>query len=164
MARLVRPFDYITGRLNGQISSPARDPWAYRRYRANHNKHYRPDAHGLQISRTFFKQNDVSWDNRIHTVVHERNLPNDERQGQQYHDMNNYMRGMMGAPKPSSKISKLEELKMLLSKHCHPDDAKKLFTVVTGQLLIDKNENFLDTTLEQLHNRDRFTSGNYNYG
>jgi hypothetical protein len=31
-------------------------------------------------------------------------------------------------------------------------------------MLIDKNENFLDTTLEQLRDRDRFASGNYNYG
>jgi hypothetical protein len=78
--------------------------------------------------------------------------------------MNNHIRGMLGAPKPSSRISKLEELKMLLSKHCRPEDAKKLLTVVTTQMLIDKNENFLDTTLEQLRDRDRFASGNYNYG
>jgi hypothetical protein len=71
---------------------------------------------------------------------------------------------MLQAPKPSSRISKFEELKMLLSKHCRPDYAKKLLTVVTAQMLIDKNENFLDTTLEQLRDRDRFASGNYNYG
>ena len=53
---------------------------------------------------------------------------------------------------------------MLLSKYYRPDDAKKLLTVATAQMLIDKNENFLDTTLEQLRDRDRFTSGNYNYG
>jgi hypothetical protein len=71
---------------------------------------------------------------------------------------------MLQAPKPSSRISKFEELKMLLLKHCRHDDAKKLLTVVMGQMLIDKNENFLDTTLEQLRDRDRFASGNYNYG
>jgi hypothetical protein len=59
MAKLVRPFDYITVRLNGQISSPAYGPSACRRYRGHDNSHYRPDNHGLQISRTFLKQNDV---------------------------------------------------------------------------------------------------------
>ena len=68
------------------------------------------------------------------------------------------------APKPSSRISKFEELKMLLSKHCLPDDAKKFFTVVIGQLVIDRNEDFLDSILAQLRDRDRFASGNYNYG
>ena len=163
MAKLVRPFDYIIGRLEGQISSPACDPSAYRRYRGHDNSDYRPDNDGLQISRTFFNHNDVRWDNRRHTVVRERNLPKQE-QGQQYQDTNNYIRGMLEAPKPSSKISKFEELKMLLSKHYRPDDAKKLLTVVTTQMFIDKNENFLDTTLEQLRDRDRFPSGNYNYG
>jgi hypothetical protein len=51
---------------------------------------------------------------------------------------------------------------MLLSKHCRPDDAKKLLAVVSGQVFIDKNENFLDATLEQLRARDRIESGNYN--
>ena len=161
MAKLIRPFDYITGRLNGQISSPARDPWAYRRYRGNDINHYKPDNHGLQINRTFFRQNDVLWNNRKHTVVHERNLPK-QQQGQQYQDTNYYVPNTLGAPKPSSRISKFEELKMLLSKHCRPEDAKKLLTVVTDQLLIDKNENFLDATLEQLRARDRFKPGNYN--
>jgi hypothetical protein len=53
MAKLVRPFDYITGRLNGQISSPERDPWAYRRYRRKDNNHNnRLDNHVLQINRS----------------------------------------------------------------------------------------------------------------
>jgi hypothetical protein len=163
MAKLARPFDYITGRLNGGISSPACDPSEYRRYRGHDKSHYRPDNNGLQIDRTFVKQNDVRWDNSRHTVVHERNLPKQEL-GQQYQDKNNYIRGMLEAAKPSSRISKFEELKMLLSKHCRADDAKKLLTVVMGQVLIDKNENFLDTTLEQLRDRDRFASRNYNYG
>jgi len=71
------------------------------------------------------------------------------------------MHSMLGAPKPSSRISKFEELKMLLSKHCRPGDATKF---LTGQLLIDKNEDFLDATLAQLRDRDRFASGNYGYG
>jgi hypothetical protein len=37
-------------------------------------------------------------------------------------------------------------------------------SIVTGQLLIDKNEDFLDATLAQLRDRDRFASGNYSYG
>jgi hypothetical protein len=163
IAKLVRPFDYITGRLNHQISSPARDPSAYRRHRGHDKSHYKPDNNALHIGRTFVKQNDVRWDNSRHTVVHERNLPKQEL-GQQYQDKNNYIRGILEAPKPSSRISKFEELKMLASKHYRPDDAKKLLTVVTAQVLIDKNENFLDTTLEQLRDRDRFASGNYNSG
>ena len=74
------------------------------------------------------------------------------------------MPSMLGVPKPSSKISKFEELKMLLSKHCRPGNAKKFLTTVTGRLFIDKNENFLDATLVQLRDRDRFASGNYSYG
>lgn len=35
---------------------------------------------------------------------------------------------------------------MLLSKHCRSDYAKRFLTRVTGQLLIDKNEDFLDAT------------------
>jgi hypothetical protein len=99
MAKLVRPFDYIIGRLNGQISSPAYDPSAYRTYKGHDDSRYRHDNHVLQIS----KQNDVRWDNRRQTVVHERNLPKQEL-GQQYQDTNNYIRGMLAAPKPSSRI------------------------------------------------------------
>jgi hypothetical protein len=32
-AKLVRPFDYVIGRLNGEIASPMHDPLFYRRYK-----------------------------------------------------------------------------------------------------------------------------------
>ena len=116
MANLVRPFDYITGRLNGQISSPAHDPWAYRRYGRKDNTHNRLDNHGLQINRSFIKHNDVHWNHSRHAVIHQGNLPKQE-QRQHYQGTNDYIHSMPVAPKPSSRISKFEELKTLLSKH-----------------------------------------------
>jgi hypothetical protein len=108
MAKLVRPFDYMIDRLNGQISSPERDPWTYRSYRRKDNNQLA--NHGLKINGTFIKQNDVGWNNSRPAVVHERNLPKQE-QRQQYQDTNNYMHSMLGAPKlqvesQSSKSSK----------------------------------------------------------
>ena len=46
---------------------------------------------------------------------------------------------------------------MLLAKYFRPHDATKLFTVVVGQMAVDRNEDFLDATLEQLRDRDRYT-------
>jgi hypothetical protein len=36
-AKLVRPFDYVIGRLNGEIAPPIHDPLLYRRYKARSN-------------------------------------------------------------------------------------------------------------------------------
>ena len=166
MAKLVRPFDYITGRLNGQISPPAHDPWAYRRYKRKDSNYNTLDNHKLQINRNFIKQNYLRWNSSTQAasaVVHEGNLPKQE-QRQRYQDTNDHIHSTSHAPRTSDRMSKLEELKMLLSKHCRPNDAKKMLTVVIGQLVIDRNEDFLDATLAQLRDRDRLTSSNYNWG
>ena len=70
---------------------------------------------------------------------------------------NNYIHSVPRAPIPSNRVSKLEELKMLLAKYFRPHDATKLLTVVVGQMAVDRNEDFLDATLEQLRDRDRYT-------
>jgi hypothetical protein len=82
-------------------------------------------------------------------------LPKQE-QKPEYREMNNYIRSVPQAHIPSDRVSKLEELKMLLAKHCRPHDATKLLAVVIGQLAIDRNEHFLDATLAQLRDRERY--------
>ena len=79
MTKLVRHFDYITGRLNGQISQPAHDPWAYRRYKRKDNNYNRLDNHKLQINTSFIKQNYLRWNSSTQAasaVVHEGNCQN----------------------------------------------------------------------------------------
>jgi hypothetical protein len=116
MAKLVRPFDYITGRLNGQIASPVRYPWAYRRYKRNYKNHNRLDNHGLQINRSFIEENnDMRWNNSSHAVVHERNLPKKKK--------DNSIRALMMTYLPCHEYPDLEigSQSWKRSKRCCPN-------------------------------------------
>jgi hypothetical protein len=78
-AKLVRPFDYVIGRLNGEIASPMHDPLFYRRYKGkitgtnNYSK---------------FNSNNVLWNNS-HRIVHEGNIIQKLQQHHQHETVHN---------------------------------------------------------------------------
>lgn len=86
-ANLVRPLDYIAGRLNGQISPPAHDPWAYRRNEHKDHSDNRLGSYMAQSNGSFIKES-MHRNNCIDYAVHERNLPKQE-QKREYREMNN---------------------------------------------------------------------------
>ena len=166
-AKLVRPFDYIIGRLNGEIAPPIHDPLLYRRRKSdiNNSNKFSNRYTKFGYNRSFMGRDDLDRDNNIHSVIHEINISEQHEQRRKHQTMtNNNINNKYGMPQVSrlsNKSSKFEELKRLLSKYDHPDDAYKILTVVNCQLVIDGKKDFLDATLPQLRDLDSFRCGDY---
>jgi hypothetical protein len=189
-AKIVRPYNYIIGRLNGEFPLPS-DPLLYRR---NNNKkrrqknafsdpihyHYDDDKHN---------NNDMVWGH--HVVPSHGNMSRPKQQ--QYQSMNNNnntyrMPSYPTLPYPPpvfqqqpqhplhktinddnnekisdhfdkilERMSKLEELKILLNKHYSPQHASQ-FLAMTTYLVSQGNDDVLDERLTFLRNIDRAKS------
>jgi hypothetical protein len=162
-AKLVRPFDYVIGRLNGEIASPMHDPSFYRRYKG---KSYRIVHEGNIMQK-------LQQDHHPHQTVH-NNKDNDSNayripQSSSFpiyrqplrKTTNDHITNSDNDNKPDDNLnkiqnrsSKFEELKTLLYKYCRPQDAYRILTVVNFQMALDRNERFLDAALKQFHDFD----------
>jgi hypothetical protein len=132
-ALLVRPYEYIIGRLNGTFSQS--DPSLYRR------KKNALDSIYQQLKATVYTQSDVS---PLHTQP--SHIPVDNAQAPT--DMENMMDIML----------KLPEFKILVNKHLPPYEASQIISNA-GYLVSQGNSKvFLDKYLEALRNIDRAKS------
>jgi CDP-glycerol glycerophosphotransferase (TagB/SpsB family) len=104
-ANLIRPLDYITGRLYGHIYPPTHDRWAHRRNKHKDQSDNRLGSYMASSNGSFIKES-MHWNHCIDYAIHEGNLPEQE-QKPEYRQMNNYIRSVSRAHIPSDRVSKL---------------------------------------------------------
>jgi hypothetical protein len=189
-AKIIRPYDYIIGRLNGEFPSPS-DPLLYRRNN-NNRKRSKKNASSDPIHYYYDYENnnnDMEWGHQV--VSPQGNTLPPKRQ--QYQSLNNdnitYRMPSYPPPphplpvfqqrsqyplhktinddnnndKPShfdkmlERMSKLEELKILLNRHYSPQHASQFLAMITYMVSQGK-EDFLDERLTFLRNIDRAKS------
>jgi hypothetical protein len=170
---LVRPYDYIIGRLNGKFLQS--DPSSYR-----HNKRSQKNMsdsiyhhHGADNNRTGFGAIPGS-------IVHERGHENLRQQPTKSNDdikstfyaqsdpalqpshelVGVDVKASDTVEKLSGRMLKLKEIEILVNKHCPPQDAKQIIIMAGMQVNLGDDDS-LDKNLAFLRNMDRAKSGSY---
>ena len=166
-AMIVRPVEYIIGRLNGKFL-PTKDPLFFRRknknsksiqngdnnsalgYVSSHdnisgpknksglrNYHNYKNSYGMPLSDS---QPEIP-----HLVSSQDSIDSGSLEEKQSSYSNGHLRGM----------TKLEELHDLLSRNCSYQEREEVKKLVFADIYNNGNEDFLDMTLTQLRDRDR---------
>ena len=166
---LVRPYEYIIGRLNGKFLQ--NDPLSYR-----HNKGSSKNMsdsiyhHGGDNNRTGFGAVPGS-------IVHERGYENVRQQPTKSNDVKSTfyaqsdpalqpshklvdvdVKASDTVEKLSERMLKLKEIEILANKHCPPQYAKPII-ILAGMQVNLGNDDYLDENLAFLRNMDRAKSG-----
>jgi hypothetical protein len=140
-ALLVRPYEYIIGRLNGTFSQS--DPSLYRRKKDVPDNIYQqqPIKKSNDIKATVYTQSGVS---PLHTQP--SHIPVNNAQAPT--DMEKMMDTML----------KLPEFKLLVNKHLPPYEASQIISNAGYLVSQGNSKDFLDKYLEALRNIDRAKS------
>lgn len=170
-ASVVRPYEYIIGRLNGIFHTP-KDPLTYRG--REENALFHPNLNGNNNDFT----SKVIADSMSDRLNHENEIPQQppKRTNLSSND-NNAFPNLVTQPTrkagdnklPSSidPLEKMPELKLkyeefdiLLNRYYQPQNASQILALVT--FLVDQgDENLLDKKLDWLRRLDRIRSGSY---
>jgi hypothetical protein len=166
-ATIVRPLEYIIGRLNGKYSIP-NDPLSYRRRTMKSNNVNNKGNQGTFLPPYYHEDpnNSYFWDKKFgsdESLLSDPDLgtqslihPQDEDSSQ--HEYNT----TAGKDNPGHDLrkllersSKLEELKILLSKHYPPKLGRRLLNQFLFQLQGANGDKFLEEQLEWLRTVDK---------
>jgi hypothetical protein len=169
-AMLVRPYEYIIGRLNGKFLQS--DPSSYR-----HNKRSQKNMSN-SIYHHHDDNNRTSFGAVPSSIVHERGYGNVSQQPEKSNDdvKSTFYAQSDPALQPSHKLVdikasdtveklsermlKLNELAILANKHYPPQNAKKIIIAAGIQADLEDDDS-LDKNLAFLRNKDRARSGSY---
>jgi hypothetical protein len=170
-ASVVRPFEYIIGRLSGRFHTP-KDPLVYRRTEENLL------FHPILIDNNNEFTSKVIADNMSIRLNHENIVPlhppktynissNDNNA---YHNLHTQPTRKAGDNTPPSSVDPLEknlelklrfeEFEILVYRYYQPENASQILALVTF-LVKQGDENLLDERLGWLRRLDRMTSGSY---
>jgi hypothetical protein len=165
-AMLVRPYEYIVGRLNGKFLQS--DPSLYRQNkRSQKNMSDSIYHHEADNNRTRFG---AVQDN----IVHEHGYGNVRQQPTKSNDVKRTFYAQSDPPlqpsykpadvkaydtveKLSDRMLKLKELEILVNKHYSPQDAKQIIIMAHIQANLEDDDS-LDKNLTFLRNIDRARS------
>ena len=171
---IVRPFEFIIGRLNGKFP-PTTDPLFFRR--KNKNDKSRQNGDNNSASGYVSSHDNIPWPQNKPGLRDDHNyknsygmslsdsqpdLPHLVSSQESFHNggleekQSSYSNGHLRS------MTKLEELHDLLNKHYSNQDKQKALTLVYANLYNERNEDFLDTTLTKLRDIDKKSrSGSY---
>jgi hypothetical protein len=159
-AMIVRPFEYIIGRLNGKFP-PTTDPLLFRhknkndksRQNGDNNSAYSHDNIPRPQNKIMMRNDYNSYG--IPSSDSQPDLPHLVSSQEPFHNegieekQSSYSNGHLRS------LTKLEELHDLLNRHYSYQDAQQALALVYANLYNERNEDFLDTTLTQLRDIDR---------
>lgn len=168
---LVRPYEYIIGRLNGKFLQD--DPSSYR-----HNKRSQKNMSD-SIYHHHGDNNRTGFGAVPGSIVHERGYENVRQQPTKSNDVKSTFYAQSDpALQPSHKLVdvdvkasgtveklpgrmlKLKEIEILANKHCPPQLAKQIIIGARMQVNLADDDS-LDENLAFLRNMDRAKSGSY---
>jgi hypothetical protein len=170
-ASVVRPYEYIIGRLNGRFHTP-KDPLAYRR--REENALFHPNLNGNNNDFT----SKVIADSMSDRLSQENIIPQQppKTDNVSSNDKNAFPNlltqptrkagdnKLPSSVDPSEKTlepkSKFEEFEILLNRYYQPENASQISALVTF-LVNQGDENLLDKKLEWLRRLNRIRSGSY---
>jgi hypothetical protein len=162
-ALIVRPFEYIIGRLNGKFP-PTTDPLLYRHKNLKDvGSQYGNNNSAYSHDRIPQPQNKIVMGNAYNSY----GIPSSDLQPdlpylvsaqEPFHNEGLNEKQSSASYGPLKSMTKFEELYNLLNKHYSHQDAVGVLKLVYANLYNDRNEDFLDTTLTQLRDIDRKSS------
>jgi hypothetical protein len=166
-ATIIRPSEYVIGRLNGQYSYP-NDPLSYRRRTMNSNKVNNKGNRGTILPPYYHEDpNDSNFTDKKfgfgESLLSDPDLgtrslmhPQDEDSSQpQYNTTAEKGSPSCDLHKLLERSSKLEELKILLNKHYPPKLARQLLIQFIFLLQDANDDKFLEDKLEWLRRVDK---------
>lgn len=166
-AMIVRPFEYIIGRLNGKFP-PTTDPLLFRRKNKNDKSRQNGDnnsAFGYVSSHDNIPwpqnkpglRNDHNYKNSYGMSLSDSqpDLPHLVSSQESFHNGGLEEKQSSYSYDQVKRMPKLEELRDLLNRHYSYQDAQQVLTLVYANLYNERDEDFLDTTLTQLRDIDR---------
>jgi hypothetical protein len=170
-AVLVRPYEYIIGRLNGKFLQD--DPSSYR-----HNKRSQKNMSD-SIYHHHGDNNRTGFGAVPGSIVHERGYENVRQQPTKSNDVKSTfyaqsdpalqpshklvdvdVKASGTVEKLSGRMLKLKEIEILANKHCPPQLAKQIIIGARMQVNLADDDS-LDENLAFLRNMDRAKSGSY---
>jgi hypothetical protein len=170
-AMLVRPYEYIVGRLNGKFLQS--DPSSYR-----HNKRSQKNMSD-SIYHHDADNNRAGFGAIPGSIVHERGYENVRQQPTKSNDVKSTFYAQsdpalqpsyklvdvdVNAPDTVEKLPgrmlKLKEIEILANKHCPPQHAKQIIIMAGMQVNLGDDDS-LDKNLAFLRNMDSAKSGSY---
>lgn len=157
---IVRPFEYIIGRLNGKFP-PTTDPLLFRRKNLKDVRRQNGDNNSAcshdNIPRPQNKsmmRNDYN-SNGIPSSDSQPDLPDLVSSQEPFHNGGLNEKQSSYSYGPLRSMTKFEELHNLLNKHYSHQDAQKALALVYAKFFNEGNEDFLDKTLTHVRDIDR---------